>query len=319
MSSALSINPVSHCFDIEDAKLYGITAAVILKNFKHWIWYNKLNRSRRHYHEGRYWTYYSMPQLQKEVFSYLTLKQIRLAISKLIKKGAVITANFNSKRGDRTFWYSVPHESAECDEESDTICQKQQMGVPKRADEWQSASTTKHVPERAFEYSQKGTPLPYINTDIKKKRKRTVPMEPSLSAKDLLEYWNTKNIIQHTITDTLIASIAKAIRKRAMPLEAIKQAIDRFAEVLGREDCYWTKKWTLSEFLSDRAERFYAEDYSIESFLSSSKSKKIGGGVTIVEDDGPLSDRAVEIFESIYAKGREERLKKGLTHEHIPE
>ena len=93
-----------HSFDIDDAKNYGVTEAVILYNLKFWIEKNKANN--RHFYENRYWTYNSIKAFE-ELFPYLSYKQIRSAIENLEKKEVIITGNFNASSYDRTKWYAI--------------------------------------------------------------------------------------------------------------------------------------------------------------------------------------------------------------------
>lgn len=92
-----------HLFETEDAEKYGVTAAVLLYNIRHWCEKNAAND--KHYHEGQFWTYNSVKAFE-ELFPYLTAKQIRTALEKLEECGAIKTGNFNDSKYDRTMWYS---------------------------------------------------------------------------------------------------------------------------------------------------------------------------------------------------------------------
>ena len=70
-----------YCFDGKVAKEYGVNAAVILYNLDFWIKKNKGNE--RHFYDGTYWTYNSTKAF-KEVFGFLTEKQIKICLKKLI-------------------------------------------------------------------------------------------------------------------------------------------------------------------------------------------------------------------------------------------
>lgn len=95
---------MEHHFDIEDAKKYGITEAVILHNIRFWVAKNKANQT--HFYEGDYWTYNSIAAFT-ELFPYLTVDQIRRALESLENAGAIKTGNFNQSPYDRTKWYCV--------------------------------------------------------------------------------------------------------------------------------------------------------------------------------------------------------------------
>jgi hypothetical protein len=95
---------MEHHFDIEDAKEYGITEAVILYNIRFWVAKNKANHT--HFYEEQYWTYNSVSAFT-ELFPYLTKDQIRRALESLENAGAIKTGNFNQSPYDRTKWYCV--------------------------------------------------------------------------------------------------------------------------------------------------------------------------------------------------------------------
>ena len=101
---------MNHMFDIEDAKKYGILAAVILQNIKFWQAQSKANNA--NFHDGLYWTYNSV-RAWTVLFPYATTDQIRRAIDKLKETGAIVTGNFNKSSYDRTLWYSAQEDLLE--------------------------------------------------------------------------------------------------------------------------------------------------------------------------------------------------------------
>ena len=94
----------SHYFDIQIAKLYGVHCAVILQNIWHWVRKNEANGN--NFHDGMYWTYNSTKAFS-ELFPYLTQKQVRTALLKLVEEGILVTGNYNEMKYDRTTWYAV--------------------------------------------------------------------------------------------------------------------------------------------------------------------------------------------------------------------
>lgn len=94
----------THYFDIKVAELYGINCAVILQNLWHWIRKNEANGT--NFYDGYYWTYNSTKAF-KELFPYLSQKQIETALKKLRDEGIVITGNYNAIKYDRTLWYAI--------------------------------------------------------------------------------------------------------------------------------------------------------------------------------------------------------------------
>jgi hypothetical protein len=86
------------------AKEYGVHSAILLKNLHFWIQKNAANG--RHYHDGTYWTYNSKKAFS-ELFPYLTERQVRTALERLITEGILITGEFNEQAFDHTTWYAI--------------------------------------------------------------------------------------------------------------------------------------------------------------------------------------------------------------------
>ena len=93
-----------HSFDIEIAKEYGITEAILLNNIYFWIEKNKANN--QNFYDEHYWTYNSKKAFT-ELFPYLTERQIEYALKKLVNEGLIITGNYNKSAYDRTLWYAI--------------------------------------------------------------------------------------------------------------------------------------------------------------------------------------------------------------------
>ncbi len=128
-------------FDSEIAKEYGIPAAIILTNMAYWI---RRNEARDvNFYEGRYWTYDSVSSLVK-YFDCMSEKVVRHALKKLESAGVIATGNFNKSLYDRTTWYSIIDKS---------ILQKGNF----------------HLTKRQNGNSEKGEPIPDINTYINNK------------------------------------------------------------------------------------------------------------------------------------------------------
>lgn len=95
---------MTHSFETEDAEKYGVNAAVILSNMRFWIAKNQANK--RHEYDGKTWTYNSVKAFG-ELFPYLSTKQIRTAIQKLVEAGEIGEGNYNKSSYDRTKWYCL--------------------------------------------------------------------------------------------------------------------------------------------------------------------------------------------------------------------
>lgn len=114
---------MQHFFDIDFATEYGLNEAIIANNL--WYWIKKNEANKKHFHEGKYWTYNSVKALKK-LFPYLSEKQIRNALANLTNKGIIVKGNFNFSTYDRTLWYAFSSLG-------NTILLKGQMDMSKRA------------------------------------------------------------------------------------------------------------------------------------------------------------------------------------------
>lgn len=95
---------MNHSFDVDIAVKYGVNAAILLNNIYWWIRKNKANN--RHYHDGCYWTYNSRTAFT-ELFPYLSERQIKTAMDKLIADGVVKTGDYNTDKRKRPTWYAL--------------------------------------------------------------------------------------------------------------------------------------------------------------------------------------------------------------------
>lgn len=123
---------MEHLFDIEIAKKYGVNAAIILRHLQFWIIKNKAHK--KHFHDGRTWTYYSVKALTK-IFPYLTQKQVRSSLNLLTQKGIILKGNYNQKKNDKTSWYAFLDENRFAPEgkADKSICPVGQMDMPCKA------------------------------------------------------------------------------------------------------------------------------------------------------------------------------------------
>lgn len=95
---------MTHCFDVDIAKRYGILEAILLHYFEFWIQKNKANNV--NFHDGYYWTYNSLSAFV-ELFPYATKSKICTALNNLEKEGLIATSNYNKSSYDRTKWYRL--------------------------------------------------------------------------------------------------------------------------------------------------------------------------------------------------------------------
>jgi hypothetical protein len=149
-----------HSFDTDEAIEYGVNAAIILSNLRFWI--DKNNANRKHFYDGKYWTYNSYAAFN-ELFPYFGEKQIRNALATLKESGVIEIGNYNINTHDRTQWYSI--------------------SAPKTLNT--SAETTDGCVVSADGLSPKGKS---VNTDIKPDEKLIIKKNKSSNQKTLTQF-----------------------------------------------------------------------------------------------------------------------------------
>lgn len=123
-----------HSFDAEIAMQVGVNAAVVYRNLVFWVRHNEANR--KNFHEGRYWTYNSLTAFDEQ-FPYLTAKQIRTALDKLLDAGLIVKGHFHEDKFNRASWYALGR----------TICPDGQMDQPEVADDTFALEGSASAPE----------------------------------------------------------------------------------------------------------------------------------------------------------------------------
>lgn len=118
-----NMSGVKHHFSVSVAVEVGVNAAVVLENIAFWVRANR--KAGRHKHDGRHWTYGSTRHFA-ELFDYLSEKQVRGALDKLITCGYVETGNFNRSAYDRTRWFTLT-------EKGERATQERQFEKPTKA------------------------------------------------------------------------------------------------------------------------------------------------------------------------------------------
>ncbi|HWS43325.1 MAG TPA: hypothetical protein VN421_09610 [Pseudoflavonifractor sp.] len=91
-------------FNVDAAQRYGVDEAIFLHSLSFWLEKNRANR--KHFHEGRYWTYNTQDAFV-EMFPFWSRRQIGRIIGSCETQGAILSGNFNEDKSDRTKWYSM--------------------------------------------------------------------------------------------------------------------------------------------------------------------------------------------------------------------
>jgi len=97
----------SFSFDVVLATEYGITEALLIRHFQHWIRINQKNS--KNFRENRTWTFQTIQQIADH-FPFLNYEKVKYAVEKLVKKGVILIGNFNKIAIDKTHWYAFVRE-----------------------------------------------------------------------------------------------------------------------------------------------------------------------------------------------------------------
>lgn len=95
---------IEYHFNAEAAQRYGVDEAIFLHSLAFWLEKNRANK--KHFHEGRYWTYNTQDAFV-EMFPFWSRRQIGRIIGSCETQGAILSGNFNEDKSDRTKWYSM--------------------------------------------------------------------------------------------------------------------------------------------------------------------------------------------------------------------
>lgn len=99
---------ISHSFDTGIARICGFEAAILYNHICYWLGINKHNPDCQH--EGKIWMYQSHEQLANSL-EYMSVRQVKEAMMKLLKEGFLVKGNFNKNVFNKTNWYALPDEN----------------------------------------------------------------------------------------------------------------------------------------------------------------------------------------------------------------
>lgn len=86
--------------------------------------------------------------------------------------------------------------------------------------------------------------------DIEEERERERDKDKNNKYTYILNFWNSKNIIKHKLTDNLIEEIKKAYKKYGK--DKIIKAIENYSIIHSDEDYFYTHIWRLDKFLKQK-------------------------------------------------------------------
>lgn len=94
----------TYSFDTQLAKECGVEAAILYNDIVHWI---SFNAQHEYVHkEGKVWSFSTYKQIADRI-EFLTERQVKYAMEKLIDKGLIIKGNFNPNVFDKTSWFTI--------------------------------------------------------------------------------------------------------------------------------------------------------------------------------------------------------------------
>lgn len=98
-----------HVFRIQDAQKHGIAKAILLYNLRFWLNLSKANKKHiRKLSVSKYYWMFNSASAFAELFPYMKSKTISRYLLELEADGIVYSSQFNSKKYDRTKWYTMP-------------------------------------------------------------------------------------------------------------------------------------------------------------------------------------------------------------------
>lgn len=95
---------MEHSFDIEIAKKYDISQAILLKHIYYWVTKNDANDT--NYYDGNYWTYNSCKGFA-ELFPYMSADTVKRTLKKMLDNGLILKGNYSENRFKRANWYTL--------------------------------------------------------------------------------------------------------------------------------------------------------------------------------------------------------------------
>lgn len=103
----------------------GLNEAIVLQQVHYWLENKKKSTKEkdlaqeRTYNDGRFWTYDSYPEWQKQ-FPWWAVRTVERTFTNLEKKGILISGNFNRLKMDRTKWYTIDYDALDAYEKGRT-------------------------------------------------------------------------------------------------------------------------------------------------------------------------------------------------------
>jgi hypothetical protein len=90
----------------------GVNEAIVLQQVDYWLKGNK--KRKQNFRNGYYWTYNTYEKWQEENFPFWSVSTVKRTFQNLEKMGLLISSTkMNSRRIDRTKWYTIDYKSVD--------------------------------------------------------------------------------------------------------------------------------------------------------------------------------------------------------------
>lgn len=235
---------MEHHFNIEVASKCGVCEAIMLNNILFWVKHNEANKT--NYYDGCYWTFNSLSAFSK-LFPYWSKKQLERILKSLEINELIKTGNYNKLPFDRTKWYTVTDKTLKMYGSAIPSCISS-ISPNGKMDEAKKENGT----------TEKGRPIPYINTDNKTQIiNRNNKKEKGMNA--LIESYTDNTDLKECIKDfiKMRAAIKKPLTDRALKilldkLDKLESTEDRKIKVLEQSIMNsWQGIFVLKEEVTD--------------------------------------------------------------------
>lgn len=230
---------MTHTFDVDIAKEYGVDIAIVVNNIAFWLQKNKANK--KHIYDGKIWTY-NTTKAFTELFPYWTQNQIRRILDNMEKDGILEIGNYNATAYDRTKWYTFTDAFVKT---HTSICENTQMDLA----------------ENPNGFDENHEPIP---------DNKPVDKQDNVYTR-FLEKWNTLGLVKHT--EQVVKSKWKNKHTEQVKLygeEKVFKAMENYATIIHSPSYFFDYKWPLWDFIARGLDKFVDDVSPLTNF----KSKK---------------------------------------------
>lgn len=259
MTESPSYSNHSHAFDTGIAQQYGVNAAIVLNHIIYWL---RVNASRDDVSviDNKIWMHESREQMGN-CLSYLTEKEIRGAIKKLVDGGILITRQFQKHNLDHRMSYTVSDQS------------QITKGLRNSKNVYETA-------KRADRSGQKGTSVYiYNNNKIKeeakasKKSSGAVAPEPSADASALVKiFFSSLQKLNPNLREPDFKRWARELDKLLSIDKVPKERIEKVLAWLPTNP-FWAKNVLSAAKLREKFERLETEMLNPNKIYNNSRSE----------------------------------------------